>query len=189
MADVAKLNGYDEIVFYDDNTDITACDGYLVLGTCRDFAEAPGQLFVATGNSEVRKRIMKELANRNFPVLIHPRAAVAASARIDHGTVVMAGAVINADAVIGQGCIVNTGSSVDHDCVVGDFCHIAVGANLCGTVKVGRSTWIGAGAIVSNNVNICDGCTIGAGAVVIRDIVVPGKYVGVPARMMEEGRG
>ena len=81
------------------------------------------------------------------------------------------------------GCIINTASSVDHDCVLSDFVHVAVGAHLCGTVTIGNATWIGAGATVSNNVNICGECTIGAGAVVVKDIIEPGTYIGVPAKL------
>ena len=186
VADIAKLNGYDEIYFYDDNTSITECDGYKVLGTEKEFITAPGVLFVAIGNAKTRKRIMERLSSRNFPVLIHPQAVVAERVKIGHGSVVMAGVVINPGARIGKGVIVNTSSSIDHDCVVEDFVHVAVGTHLSGTVFVGESTWIGTGATVSNNVNICGGCMIGAGAVVIKDIDEPGTYVGVPAKQKKE---
>jgi sugar O-acyltransferase (sialic acid O-acetyltransferase NeuD family) len=145
--------------------------------------ELDGDVFIAVGKAETRKKLMERDANRNFPVLIHPSAVVAKRAEIAAGSVVMAGAVINPGAQIGKGCIINTSSSVDHDCLVGDYVHISVGAHLSGTVVVGTGTWIGAGAIVSNNVNICGECVIGAGAVVIKDIDEPGTYVGVPAKL------
>ena len=189
VADIAKLNGYNEIYFYDENTALEECDGYKVLGTEQDFNIAPGQMFVAIGNAKIRKKIMEKLSNRNFPVLIHPQAVVAEKVRIGQGSVVVAGAVINTNAVIGDGCIINTGSSVDHDCVVEDYCHVAVGAHLCGTVRVGEGTWIGAGTAVSNDIYICGGCIIGAGSVVIKDIDKPGTYVGVPAKVIKYGRG
>jgi acetyltransferase-like isoleucine patch superfamily enzyme len=49
-------------------------------------------------------------------------------------------------------------------------------------VEIGEGTWIGAGSTISNNVTICPGCVIGAGAVVVKDIDIPGTYIGVPAR-------
>lgn len=182
VADIATLNGYKDIVFLDNDPEIKTCAGHPVLGPDTMTSELDGNVFVAVGNAEIRKKLMERDANRNFPVLIHPSAVVAKSAEIGAGSVVMAGAVINPGAQIGKGCIINTSSSVDHDCMVGDYVHISVGAHLSGTVVVGTGTWIGAGAIVSNNVDICADCVIGAGAVVIKDITEPGTYVGVPAR-------
>lgn len=180
VADIAALNGYKDIVFLDDNEDIKECAGWPVIGNSKEAPE--GELFIAVGNPEARKRLMELYKGKVQPTLIHPKAVVAKDAAIGSGSVVMAGAVINPGARIGKGCIINTCSSVDHDCVVEDFCHVAVGAHLSGTVVVGTGTWIGTGAIVSNNVNICGGCMIGAGAVVIKDIDKPGTYIGVPAR-------
>ena len=181
IADIARLNGYEDIVFLDDNKEVKECGGYPVIG---DSSTAPdGEIVVAIGNARIRKMLMKRYSDRVMPVLIHPNAVIARDVNIGSGTVVMAGAVINPDTVIGAGCIINTCSSVDHDCNVGDYVHVAVGAHLCGTVNVEESTWIGAGATVSNNINICGNCMIGAGAVVVKDITEEGTYVGVPARL------
>lgn len=182
VADIAKLRGYTEIYFYDDNQSLKECGGYPVVGTEVDLGQAIGQLFIAIGNPKIRRRFMEKYKNRNFPVLIHPKAVVAKNAEIKSGSVIMAGAVINTGVKIGIGCIVNTSSSVDHDCLIGDYAHVSVGTHLCGTVGVGEDTWIGAGATVSNNINICGGCMVGVGAVVIKDIEVSGIYVGVPAK-------
>lgn len=180
VADIAVLNGYEDIVFLDDDENAKECAGYPVVGKSD---QAPdGDVFIAVGNAETRKRLMELYEDRKQPVLIHPSAVVAKDVEIGKGSVIMAGTVINPGARIGRGLIVNTSSSVDHDCVVEDYVHVAVGAHLSGTVVVGSKTWIGTGATVSNNVNICGGCMIGAGAVVIKDIDEPGTYVGVPAR-------
>lgn len=180
VADIAALNGYKDIVFLDDDENIKECAGYPVIGKSTEASN--GEVFVAVGNAETRKRLMELYKDRVLPLLIHPNAVVADDVEIGNGTVVMAGAVINPGVRIGKGCIINTSSSVDHDCIVEDFCHVSVGAHLSGTVVVGMGTWIGAGATVINNVNICGGCTIGAGAVVIKNIDEPGTYVGVPVR-------
>jgi sugar O-acyltransferase (sialic acid O-acetyltransferase NeuD family) len=184
VADIAELNGYKDIVFLDDDESIKECAGWPVVGKS---SEAPdGEVFVAVGNPETRKRLMELYCDRIQPVLIHPKATVAEVVKIGSGTVVMAGVVINPGVTIGKGVIVNTSSSIDHDCSVGDYSHISVGAHLCGTVKVEDIVWVGAGATVINNVNICGGCTIGAGAVVIKDIDKSGTYVGVPAKMISK---
>lgn len=182
VADIAKLNGYDEIVFLDNDTNVKSCAGYPVLGFDTLTAKLEGDILVAVGRAATRKKLMDIDQGRRFPVLIHPGSVVAEDVEIGEGTVVVAGAVINPGARIGRGCIINTSSSIDHDCVIGDFCHISVGSHLSGTVIVGENSWIGAGAVVSNNVNICGDCIIGAGAVVIKDIDEAGTYVGVPAK-------
>lgn len=184
IADIAKLNGYNEIVFLDDNETICECAGYPVVGRSCDFSKVEKDVVIAIGNAKIRSKIQEQFESQGFhPVtLIHPNATVADSAQIGAGSVIMAGAVINPYARLGKGCIVNTCASVDHDCVVGDFVHVAVGAHLCGTVEVGAYTWIGAGATVNNNISICPECMIGAGAVVVRNIGETGTYVGVPAR-------
>ena len=184
VADIAALNGYKDIVFLDDDEDVKECAGWAVVGKG---VEAPeGEIFVAVGNPDTRKRLMELYSDRIQPVLIHPKAVVAENVKIGYGSVVMAGAVINPGVKVGRGVIVNTSSSIDHDCSVGDYSHISVGAHLCGTVKVDANVWISAGATVINNVNICGGSTIGAGAVVIKDIDEPGTYIGVPARKKKE---
>ncbi|MBE5923951.1 MAG: acetyltransferase [Lachnospiraceae bacterium] len=183
VADIAKKNGYKDIVFLDNDLSIKECAGFPVLGADAMVAALDGDVFIAIGNAEVRKKLMERNIERNFPVLIHPNAVVADDVEIGCGTVIMAGTVINPGVRIGSGVIINTSSSVDHDCLIGDYCHISVGARLCGTVKVEDSTWIGAGATVSNNINICGDCTIGVGAVIIKDIYEMGTYIGIPARM------
>lgn len=186
VADIAVLNGYKNIVFLDNDPEIKTCAGYPVLGPDSMTSELDGDVFVAVGNAETRKKLMERDGERSFPVLVHPSAVVAESVEISAGSVIMAGVVINPGAQIGKGCIINTSSSVDHDCQIEDYVHISVGAHLSGTIEVGERTWIGAGATVSNNVNICGGCTIGAGAVVVKDITESGTYVGVPAKKIRD---
>ena len=177
VAEIAKLNGYDEIFFLDDDPNVHFCGNYPVIGPTSQ--ESDGDSFVAIGNGRIREGLSK---NRKLVTLAHPNAVIAEDVSIGIGTVIMPGVVINPGTTIGKGCIINTSSSVDHDCKIGDYVHIAVGAHLCGTVFVDKQTWIGAGATVSNNLRICDNCMIGAGAVVIENINEPGTYIGVPAK-------
>lgn len=179
VSDIAKLNGYDEIVFLDDDETLTSCGGYPVVGKTDNHVD--GDVFVAIGNAEIRERLSQ---NRQLTTLIHPDAVIAEAVEVGEGTVVMAGTVINSGAKIGRGCIVNTSSSIDHDCTVGDYSHISVGSHLCGTVRIGNNCWMGAGSTVSNNINICSDVMIGAGTVVVKDIDEPGTYIGVPAKLL-----
>lgn len=179
IADIAVKNGYENIVFLDDDTSIKECAGFPVVGKTDEAITMDGDKVVAIGNAAIRERISKNIKTVS---LIHPDASISRRVKIGEGTVVMAGAIINSDTVIGNGSIINTGASVDHDCVIDNYCHVAVGAHVAGTCHIGERTWIGAGTTVSNNVNICSDCMIGAGAVVIKDIEKAGTYVGVPAK-------
>lgn len=53
-------------------------------------------------------------------------------------------------------------------------------------VTVGRGAWIGARAVLVPGVTVGEDVVIGAGAVVSRDCREPGRYVGVPARRVED---
>lgn len=182
VADIAKLIGYKDIIFLDNDISIKECSGIPVLGSDTLLNELDGDLFIAVGNACVRKKYMEAYSNRNYPVLIHPNAVIPNSVSVGDGTVIMAGVIINPDTRVGRGCIINTSASIDHDCVIEDYSHVSVGAHLCGSVHVGKYNWIGAGATVINNINICSDCMVGAGAVVIHNIDRKGTYVGVPAR-------
>lgn len=181
IADIAVKNGYEDIVFLDDDEKIDSCAGFPVVGKTDMTVDMNGDKIVAIGNAEIREKVSKKIKT---VTLIHPDAVISRRVEIGEGTVVMAGAVVNSDAKIGKGCIINTGASVDHDCVIEDFVHVSVGAHVAGNCAIAKQTWIGAGATVSNNVNICSGCMVGVGAVVIKDIKEPGTYVGVPAEKL-----
>lgn len=123
-----------------------------------------------------------------LPVLVHPSAVVAASAVLQAGAQVLAGAIVGSDAHLDRCVIVNTGGQVDHECRLGAGVHIAPGATLCGCIEVGAHTLIGPGATVVPRVRIGSNVIIGAGSVVTRD--VPDNVVawGAPARIIEENR-
>ena len=186
-AEIAKLVGYDRIIFLDSDISRRECAGNAVVGTCDDFERYIDEntfFFVSIGNIDDRKRLQKRIKRSlgQIASLIHPKAVVSNEVKLGEGSVVMAGAVVNPGTVIGRGCIINTCASIDHDCKVGDYVHVAVGSRVCGAVEVGMDTWIGAGSTISNNVRICERCIIGAGAVVVQDIKEEGTYVGVPAK-------
>lgn len=186
VADIAKLRGYDEILFLDDDITKTMIGQYKVVGTSKDIDKYRNDydFFVAIGNNEIRNKISDELSNMDIiqPVLTHPRAVIDKTVSLEEGTVVMANAVINADCKISKGVIINTGATVDHDCTIEEFTHICPGVNIAGTVNVGSNVWVGIGSVIINNISICDNVFLGAGSLVIKSIEKSGTYVGSPIR-------
>ncbi len=182
IADIAKRNGYRDIVFFDDDPDKKELDGYQVM---HEFPDDDYDLIVGIGDNRTRQMI-SERTNKELVTLIHPDSSIGENVSIGQGTVVMAGAVINSGTVIGRGVIINTCASVDHDNRIGDYCHISVNAHAAGTVHIGKRCFIGMGSNIINNITICDDVLLGAGAVVIDDIMEEGTYVGVPARLANE---
>ncbi len=120
----------------------------------------------------VRVRIFELLEGSgfSFPTLVHPRAAVEPSARLEEGVQVFANAYVGSEAVLGPRCMVNTNSVVSHDCSVGAYSHIAPGALLAGHVHVGERSLIGMGVTTAIGVSIGDGVRIGNGAILLADV-------------------
>lgn len=182
IADILLASGEPLAGFLDDHVKGPVLDRP-VLGTLADIDTFAGtHVFVmGIGDNQTRKKIGERCAVR-WHRAIHPAATIAKSASIGEGSVVMAGAIVNPCARIGRHSIINTAAVVEHDCVVSDYVHLSPGVRLSGKVEIGEGTWLGTSAAVVNNVSVCAGCTIGAGTVVVKDITVPGTYVGVPAK-------
>lgn len=165
------------------------CLGYKVIGSDIDIPRYVNdcEYLITLGfitNSDKRRKIqhlIKEV-NGQLALLQSPLSHVSSHASVGNGTVVCHKACINAGAHIGENCIINTASNIEHDVTIGDNVHISTGAMVNGGVAIGNDVFIGSGAIINNGVKITDNCIIGAGCVVNKDILVPGTYVGVPAR-------
>ena len=107
-ADIAKLCGYETIVFLDDvRSDKKDVRGHtdLLPSFVGDY-----DIFVGIGDNATRKSFTEKVmaAKGDLATLIHPQSIISEDVRIGAGSVVMAGAVINPGAVLGIGVIVNT---------------------------------------------------------------------------------
>lgn len=191
VANIAKLNGYEEIIFLDDDISKKGCGSYKVVGTSEkieSFIKQEYDFAVAIGDNKTRMRIYENLVDKKakLPALIHPTAVIDETVNIGSGTVIMANVVINSSTKIGSECIINTAATIDHDCNISDYVHISPGAHIAGTVNVGERTWIGIGGSVINNLDICSDCIIGAGSIVVKDIEDYGTYINLPARKVKK---
>ena len=178
-ADIARHNGYEEIVFYDDDIQKTELGQYQVIHDFHGYENH--DLFIAIGDNATREKIALKM-NRDLVTLIHPSAVIGEDVKIGKGVVVMAKAVINSGTVLGDGVIVNTCASIDHDNRIGSYAHVSVNAHTAGTVTIGKRSFIGMSASIINNISICDDVLVAAGALVIEDIGEAGTYIGIPAK-------
>lgn len=128
------------------------------------------------------------VATEAFETVIHPRAVVAASARVGRGSVILAGSVICPEAVIGDHVIVLQNTSVNHDCRIGDFATISAGVTLLGFVTVARNAFVGGGATIAPFCSVGEAALVGAGAVVVRDVAAGRVVAGNPARELAASR-
>jgi len=193
VAETAGIVGkWSEIVFADDRyPDLKEVNGIQVVADIKTAiitADRYPQAVVAIGDNHQRIRLVKELQKKGFelPVIIHPSAVIAGSAKIEKACVVFAHAVVQSSAVLGVAVIINTSSSVDHDCVIGDAVHLCPGTHLGGNVIIGNHTLLGVGVSVKHGVSIGSASIIGAGATVINDIGDDLTVVGVPAKALNE---
>lgn len=157
-----------------------------VVGTIEDMLawQLPVRAVSGVGENRTRKAIVDRLllVDVEWVSVIHPRACVHSSVRIEEGTVVFAGAVIQPESRIGKHCIVNTGVLIDHDCILGDFCHTAPGCSIAGGVLLGEGVFLGTGSSVIPGRTIGAWSIAGAGSTIIRDVPAGVTVVGTPAK-------
>ena len=181
VADIAKLNGYDDILYVD--------DGDNEFMTFEAFLEKDLQMPVAfgVGINHVRAKLYKKCMDNGLEIvtLIHPTAVLSSSVTIDEGTVIMAGVVINADANIGRCCIINSSCVIEHDNIIENFVHISPLVACAGDVTVGEYTHIGIGSCIIQGISIGSNSIIGAGSVVVIDLVAQKLAYGNPCKVIK----
>ena len=176
VADIARANGYDNLIFLDDNSDMKFNS---------NLPKHP--IIIAIGNALIRQKLQNLVLSSEFELitLIHPTAVIGNDVTIGNGSVVMPGAIINAKSTIGNGVIINSGAIIEHECTIGDFAHICPGVAIAGGSLVGERSWIGIGSSIIQNITIKPDITIGAGSVVVKDILEGSLAYGNPCRVVK----
>jgi UDP-N-acetylbacillosamine N-acetyltransferase len=128
--------------------------------------------------------ILYEKHGFTFRSLISNDSKISKSAKIKNGTIVQSGVTVSAECLIGSFVKLNSGCIIMHNSIIADFTTVAPRAVILGNVKIGKSCYIGANSTILPNLAICDNSIIGAGAVVTKNILKPGKYVGIPAKQL-----
>lgn len=137
--ETAKAMGiFEEIAFLDDR------DPHAV-GRLADFSllkQSYGCAVVAMGNPTIRLYWLNELEQAGFeiPVLVHPRACIAPSARLGKGTIAEPMAVVNTEAVVETGCLLCAGCVVNHNARVLPGCQVDCNAVVSSNAVVPQGT-------------------------------------------------
>jgi sugar O-acyltransferase (sialic acid O-acetyltransferase NeuD family) len=126
-----------------------------------------------------------EHAGWSFATVIHPRAHVPRSARLEAGTLAGPGAILGAAVRTGRHVVLGRGCTVGHHTVIGNFVTINPGADVAGNAELHEGAFVGIGAVVRDHVSVGSHAVIAAGAVVVADVPAGAEVRGVPARPVE----
>lgn len=162
---LAQDCGFNVVGFIDDWH-----SGAEILGTSVDlpsrFPPSGYQIAIAIGyrHLDARWRAFENLSRLGYeiPALVHPKAVVAATARIDDGTFVMAGSIVDTRTHLGRLSVVWPGAIINHDATIGSNTFLSPGCIVCGYSEVGTGSFIGAGAVVVDHVKVPMGAFIKA---------------------------
>lgn len=151
IEELAKLLGYDDIAFLDDNPDKALA--HPVIGTMEDigkYRSSYDYAIVALGNNQNRIHYHKllESFNYNIPILIRPTAYVSPDANLSLGCIVRTFAVVGRYAELGKAVILNIGAKVDHHCVIGDGSHLLINSVVRASKTVEPLTWLDVGQVI-----------------------------------------
>lgn len=178
--------------FYDDVAPATpTVAGLPYLGTTAalNTTTEPLAVAVAVGSPGARAAVVARLtsAQLSFPVLVHPRVALAPSQRIalGAGCIIQQGCLLTCDITLGRFVLLNLGCTVGHDAVLADFCSLMPHANVSGAVRLDQGVYLGSSATVIQGVRVGEHTIVGAGAVVVRNLAASVTAVGVPAKELK----
>ena len=189
FAPVLEGTGSGFVGYLDDGDDPMAAFGHRLrqLGTIKDYRPSDGQqLVMAIGSPAGKLAVGEKLkaVGAVFAAMVHPKAWISASARIDAGAVIGPFAHTSADAHVGELVMQGAFAGVGHDAVAGPCCSISGYVDLMGGVKSGQACLFGSGARILPRLTIGDRCTIGAGAVVVRSVPDDVTMYAHPARSL-----
>ena len=175
--------------FIDDNADISDI-GPTPVFSFSDFASQQSgkgacSVFLAISDPSTRLEVAKKLSAFDwisFPSIVDRDAVIAPSVFIGKGVIVFPGAIIDVSAHIGSFAIINKLCSIGHDVRLSDFVTLSPMVMIGGRVSILPRCFLGASSAIRQGLQIAEGSMIGMGAVVVKEISLPGVYIGNPAK-------
>jgi len=176
VGEIALLNQYKIIDFFDDDADKIKEFPFKILGTIdylKNHLNEYDAFFVAIGDNHIRFDKIEWLKKHKINIinLVHPRSTISKISYMETGICVMANAVINPGTLIKEGVIINSSASIDHDCIIEDYAHLSPNCSLSGSVKVGKFSHLGTGTAVHPGINIGNNVKTAVGSKIFKDIL------------------
>ncbi|MCE3006735.1 MAG: hypothetical protein LW884_00075 [Bacteroidetes bacterium] len=134
-------------------------------------AEAP-EVVLGIGHNTTRLALMRRLATAGcqFPALVHPRAQVAASARLQAGCVVLPGAVVHSRVRCGDACLIHPNAVVEHDCVLAAGVQVGGLSYIGAECQLGEATFVGAGCTLLPRLQLAPQTVLGAASLLTQTV-------------------
>jgi sugar O-acyltransferase (sialic acid O-acetyltransferase NeuD family) len=194
---LAALEGsseYQAVGILDDDRELVGqlVGGVAVLGPLEVVTDYPeAMLLICVGRGVARARVRRRLVDlgiddQRFATVVDPTVRIPSSARVDLGTIVLAGVVLTADVQLGQHVVVMPHVTLTHDDQLADYVTVCAGVTLGGSVRVGYGAYLGMNASVREGVDVAHHAVLGMGAVLLGDLPAHETWAGVPARRLCE---
>ncbi|MGM0421781.1 MAG: UDP-3-O-(3-hydroxymyristoyl)glucosamine N-acyltransferase [Pseudomonadota bacterium] len=106
-------------------------------------------------------------------VIIEDMVDIGANTTIDRGAI--------KDTIVRQGTRIDNLVQLGHNVETGEMCVLVSQAGVAGSTKLGDFVMIGGQVGIAGHLKVASGVKIGAQAGVMRDIDLPGEYLGSPA--------
>lgn len=169
---------------YDDNKKGEVL-GYKILGKINQIKEN-STLFIAIGDNNIRSKLYR--SDCKYVNCIHEKAYISKYVEMGIGNYFGPNCTINPNTVVGDFNIFNYNSSVGHDVEIGNFNHFAPSSTLAGNIKIGSYNSLFANSTVIPKITIGNYIILGAGSTLLQNAILPGTYVGSPARILGSTR-
>jgi len=141
------------------------------------------KIIIAVGNPNDRFDIVNRLPKETkYLTHIHPSVIILGDdVEIGEGSVICAGSIITTNVKIGKHSHLNLQTTIGHDCIIGDYFTTAPGVKISGNCNIDKRVYVGTNASIREKINVCSDVTLGLNCGVVKDIILPGTYVGTPA--------
>ena len=141
---------------------------------------------ICVGSPLIKEQIDKSFAPYVQYINYISKTAICTSKIDSEGVILNPGSTTTINVTLGNHVLIQNNSVVGHDCSIGDYSTISPLAVIGGHTSIGKRCYIGSGAFIKEKLYICDDVIIGGNASVVKDIDVPGTYVGVPAKLLRK---